>query len=172
MRELNTTRLHMRPFTLGDDDDLVRLHGDAELMAYLRGGVQTRAEAIAELARYNDCWAAHGVGMWALFAEGAFIGECGLRLPYNNAQGIRLRFIIDRPYWGRGYAGEAAAASLGFAFESASIECIRAVAHERNPASQRVLERAGLTVEKFSRSENGDEIRIYVITAETWTARL
>ena len=116
MRELNTTRLHMRPFTLGDGDDLARLHGDAELMAYMRGGVQTRAEAIAELAWYNDCWAAHGVGMWALFAEGAFIGECGLRLPYNNAQGIRLRFIIYRPNWGRGYAGEAVAAPLSCAF--------------------------------------------------------
>lgn len=170
MTELTTARLLMRPFTNGDDQNLARLHGDAELMANLRGGVQTDAEAAAELVRYGECWAAHGVGIWALFTEGAFIGECGLRLPFGGAQGLRLRFIIDKPYWGRGFAGEAVAASLGFAFETAAIERVRAVARERNPASKRVLERAGMTVEEFSRTDQGEEIRIYAITADAWTA--
>ncbi len=170
MTELTTARLLMRPFTNCDDQNLARLHGDAELMANLRGGVQTDAEAAAELVRYGECWAAHGVGIWALFTEGAFIGECGLRLPFGGAQGLRLRFIIDKPYWGRGFAGEAVAASLGFAFETAAIERVRAVARERNPASKRVLERAGMTVEEFSRTDQGEEIRIYAITADAWTA--
>lgn len=176
MTELNTARLRMRPFTEGDDHDLARLHGDADLMAHMRGGVQTRAEAAAELAGYRACWATHGFGIWALFAAGAFIGECGLRLRLGDSLGddldVRLRIVIDKPYWGRGYAGEAVAAALGYAFETAAIGRVRAVARERNPASRRVLERAGLTVEKFSRNESGDEIRIYAITAETWAAQL
>ena len=171
MTELTTARLHMRPFMDGDCDDLARLHGDGELMAHMRGGAQSRSQVAAELARYIDCWATRGFGIWALFCEGVFIGECGLRLPTNNARGIRLRFIIDRPHWGRGYAGEAVAASLGFAFEVAAIGRIRAVARERNPASLQVLERAGLTVEEFTRNHSGDEIRIYAITTETWAAR-
>ena len=170
MTELATARLHMRPFADGDDLYLARLHGDAELMAHMRGGVQSRGQAAAELSRYRECWADHGFGIWALFAEGAFIGECGLRLPYGGARGIRLRFIIDKPYWSRGFAGEAVAASLGFAFETAAIERVRAVARERNPASQRVLERAGMTVEKLTCNDCGDEIRIYAITADAWTA--
>ena len=170
MTKITTSRLLMRPFTDGDGQYLARLHGDAELMTHMRGGVQTRAEVAAELSRYGECWAAHGVGIWALFTEGAFIGECGLRLPYGGAQGLRLRFIIDKPYWGRGFAGEAVAASLGFAFETAAIELVRAAARERNPASQRVLERVGMTVEEFSRTDQGEDIRIYAITADTWTA--
>lgn len=168
MTEIKTARLHMRPFAAGDENDLARLHGDGELMAHMRGGVQTRGQAAAELAGYTDCWAAHGFGIWALFAEGVFIGECGLRLPYGDARGIRLRFVIDKPYWGRGYAGEAVAAALGFAFESAAIERVRAVARDANPASQRVLERAGMTVEERARNDHGDKIRIYAITIEAW----
>ena len=170
MTTITTARLHMRPFTGDDESSLVRLHGDAGLMAHFRGGVQNSVEAAAELVRYGECWAAHGVGIWALFTEGVFIGECGLRLPDGDAQGLRLRFIIDKPYWGRGFASEAVAASLGFAFETAAIGLIRAVARERNPASQRVLERAGLTVEKHSHTENGEEIRIYAITSAAWRA--
>ncbi len=138
MTELTTARLLMRPFTNGDDQNLARLHGDAELMANLRGGVQTDAEAAAELVRYGECWAAHGVGIWALFTEGAFIGECGLRLPYGGARGLRLRFIIDKPYWGRGFAGEAVAASLGFAFETAAIELVRAAARPARRWARRI----------------------------------
>lgn len=170
MTELTTARLRMRPFTAGDNDYLARLHGDGELMAHMRGGVQTGAEAAAELAAYIDCWATQGFGMWALFAEGLFVGECGLRLPADNARGIRLRCVIDKPYWGRGFAGEAVAAALGFAFGEAALEIVRAVARERNPASQRVLERAGMTIEERSHNDHGDEIRIYAITAEAWAA--
>ena len=170
MTKLNTTRLYMRPFTVEDDQYLARLHGDADLMAHMRGGAQTRAEAAVELAGYRACWAAHGFGIWALFAEGTFIGECGLRLPHGDARGIRLRFIIDKPYWGRGFATEAVAASLGYAFEVAAIDKIRAVAREGNPASHNVLERAGMTVEKLSCNDRGDDIRIYAITTEAWLA--
>lgn len=179
MTELTTARLHMRPFTDGDDHDLARLHGDADLMAHMRDGVQSRAETAAELARYRECWAAHGFGVWALFAEKVFVGECGLRLRLGDSlgntlvddQGVWLRFVIDKPYWGRGFAGEAVEASLGFAFETAAIGRIRAAARERNPAALRVLERAGMTVEKCTRTEQGDEIRLYAITAEAWAAK-
>lgn len=179
MTELTTARLQMRPFTVGDDHDLARLHGDADLMAHMRGGVQSRAEAAAELARYRACWAAHGFGVWALFAERVFVGECGLRLRLGDSLddslvddlGVWLRFVIDKPYWGRGFAGEAVEASLAFAFGAAAIGRVRAAAQERNPAAHRVLERAGMTVEKCTRTEQGDELRLYAITAAAWAAK-
>jgi ribosomal-protein-alanine N-acetyltransferase len=171
MTELTTARLQMRLFTLDDDDKLVRLHGDAELMAHMRGGVQSRAEAAAELARYRACWAEQGFGIWALFTGGNFIGECGLRMPFGDAEGIRLRFVIDKPYQGRGFAGEAAAAALGFAFEAAGLDLVRAVSREHNPASQHVLERAGMTVEQLTCNDRGIAIRIYAITRDAWELR-
>ena len=176
MTELTTARLHMRPFALGDDDKLARLHGDAELMAHMRGGVQSPAEAAAELVRYRACWAERGFGIWALFAEGHFIGECGLRMAPgvsgDEAKGVRLRFVIDKPYQGRGFAGEAAVASLAFAFEVAALERVRAVAREGNPASRHVLERVGMTVEELTRNDHGVAIRIYAITRDAWPSIL
>ncbi len=82
-----------------------------------------------------------------------------------------MRFVIDKPYWGRGFAGEAVEASLGFAFETAAIGRVRAAARKRNPSALRVLERAGMTVEKRARNDKGDEIRLYAITVETWAAK-
>ena len=170
MTKLTTARLLMRPFTLGDDLDLARLHGDQDVMAYMRGGVQSHAEAAAELAGYVAYWAARGFGIWALFAGQAFIGECGFRLRPGDSLDVRLRVVIDKPYWGRGLAGEAVEASLGYAFGTAAIGRVRAVAQEGNPASQRVLERAGMSLESVFLGDRGTKLRLYAITAEAWTA--
>ena len=170
MTKLTTARLLMRPFTLGDDLDLARLHGDQDVMAYMRGGVQSHAEAAAELAGYVAYWAARGFGIWALFAGRAFIGECGFRPGPGDSLDVRLRFVIDKPYWGRGLAGEAVEAALGYAFGGTKIRRVKAVTQEANPASQRVLERAGMTVESVFRGDHGTRLRLYAITAEAWTA--
>ena len=170
MTQLTTTRLLMRPFTLGDDLALARLHGDKDVMAYMRGGVQSHAEAAAELAGYVACWAARGFGIWALFAGRVFIGECGFRPGPGDSLDVRLRFVIEKPYWGRGLAGEAVEAALGYAFGGTKIKRVKAVTQEANPASQRVLERAGMTVESVFRGDRGTRLRLYAITAEAWTA--
>ena len=170
MTELTTARLHMRPFTLGDDINLARLHGDKDVMAYMRGGVQSHAEAAAELAGYVECWAERGFGIWALFIGRAFIGECGFWLRPGESLDVRLRFVIAKPYWGRGLAGEAVEAALGYAFGGVDIRLIRAVTQDANPASRRVLERAGMTLETHFLGDRGAKLSLYAITAEAWTA--
>lgn len=169
MSDITTARLHMRRFTEADGKSLASLHGDAEVMTYMRGGAETRSQTDAELAGYRECWALHGFGMWALILEGIFIGECGLRQPTGEAKGIRLRVVIHKPYWGRGLAGEAIAAALGYGFDAAALTLVRAVTQESNPASQRVLERAGMTVEEFFLSDKGSRMRLYAITSDAWT---
>ena len=68
MSEIETPRLRMRPFADGDLDRLAGLHGDADVMALMRGGAQDREQAAAELAGYRETWRDHAFGMWALFA--------------------------------------------------------------------------------------------------------
>lgn len=169
MTKLTTAHLQMRPFTLGDDHHLAQLHGDKDLMAFMRSGVQTRDEVMAELVDYRQCWASRGFGVWALFFEGRCIGECGFWLRPGKSFDIRLRILIDKLYWGRGLAGEAINAALDFAFATAGIARVRAVAQEGNPASHRILERAGLILEKTFIGDRGNKLRLYTITAQTWT---
>jgi RimJ/RimL family protein N-acetyltransferase len=54
-----------------------------------------------------------------------------------------LGYWIGVPYWGRGVATAAAAATLDFAFDTLGLRAVRAVCLEDNPASLRVLAKLG-----------------------------
>jgi ribosomal-protein-alanine N-acetyltransferase len=56
---------------------------------------------------------------------------------------VGYRFLKD--HRGRGYATEAAAASIAFGFDELGLDRIVAVALPENTASRRVLEKCGLT---------------------------
>ena len=156
MSEIETARLRLRPFADGDLDRLAGLHGDADVMALMRGGARDRDQAMAELAGYCESWRDHGFGMWALFAkpDGGFVGECGLRMR-GDGLGIGLRFVIASPWWGRGLADEAVNAVLRYAFDVAGIERVVAVSRAVNAPSRRVMERAGMVFEDALRKETG-----------------
>jgi ribosomal-protein-alanine N-acetyltransferase len=53
-------------------------------------------------------------------------------------------FLLDRPFWGRGYATEAAIASLRFGFEKAALPYMVALVHPLNLASVRAIEKCGM----------------------------
>jgi [ribosomal protein S5]-alanine N-acetyltransferase len=71
---------------------------------------------------------------------GALAGMCGVHL---REQGFELGYWLGRPYWGQGYATEAAAEVLGFAFRNLRAEAVEAGWFHDNPASGRVLEKLG-----------------------------
>ena len=68
------------------------------------------------------------------------IGGCGLHLAEDGAS--ELGYWIARPYWGLGFATEAASAVLSMA-RAAGIRDIRAAYFADNPASGNVLRKLG-----------------------------
>ena len=74
--------------------------------------------------------------------RGSVVGAIGLA-PAHIDEGVELGFWIGKPYWGRGYATEAARALLGFAFDDLGVTQIVAGAFRENRASLRVLEKVG-----------------------------
>ena len=58
---------------------------------------------------------------------------------------VEVGFLLGRPFWGQGLATEAARESVRFGFEDLDLEEIVGIVHPDNIASQRVLEKAGLT---------------------------
>ena len=57
---------------------------------------------------------------------------------------VEIAWRLARPFWGRGYATEAAAAALAFAFESLRLDQVVAFTTPDNVASRRVMERLGM----------------------------
>ena len=57
---------------------------------------------------------------------------------------VEIDFILDRHYWGRGFATEAGQAALQYGFNDLGLSMIVGIVHPENRASQRVLEKVGL----------------------------
>ena len=69
------------------------------------------------------------------------IGACGLSQFEGPAPD--LGYWLGAPYWGHGYATEAARAVIDHAFTELGYDALQAGARVTNPASRRVLEKCG-----------------------------
>jgi len=104
----------------------------------------------------------HGFGRWALInkEDGKLIGLCGLRLLDGTPE---LFYAIARAYWGRGFATEAAKASLRYAFEELEFELVVAFTKHANVASVSVMRKIGMSYEN-EMSQHGVDRACYVAT--------
>jgi len=73
--------------------------------------------------------------------DGAPIGACGLDM--RDAPTPEIGYWLGAPYWGQGFATEAARAVIDYAFEQLGHDALQAGARVSNPASRRVLEKCG-----------------------------
>jgi ribosomal-protein-alanine N-acetyltransferase len=92
-------------------------------------------------------WAEHGYGWWAVVPRGEIelIGWAGLQyLPETDE--IEVAYLLGKPHWGRGLGTEAARASLNFGFDELGLACVVGIVHPENTASQRVLEKLGMSL--------------------------
>jgi len=73
-------------------------------------------------------------------------GAIGLKMDLPQAR-AELGYWMGVPFWGRGYCSEAAREMVRFGFEQLGLNRIHAHHFSRNPASGRVLQKAGLRYE-------------------------
>ena len=104
----------------------------------------------------------HGFSLWAVTdrSNGTVMGDAGLIHFAQRGPEIELAYRLAKPYWGRGFATEAARAWLDHGFGELGLDRIIAVAHPENAASQRVLEKVGMRFEGM-RDHDGAEVRLY-----------
>jgi RimJ/RimL family protein N-acetyltransferase len=137
-----TPRLTLRRWTYADRDDFRAMVADSDTMIHLHDGVPlTSAQADDALRTTIEHYAA-GYGDWAIVAcdGGAIMGESGLTNLRENGE-VELGYMLRRPYWGRGYAFEAAAAVRAYAFDELHFERIVALSRPENAASIKILEK-------------------------------
>ena len=142
---LETARLLLRPFSQSDHETASLLHSDPEVTKYT-GGLRSREHSSATLARWIERFNSRGWGPLAVAErEGSdLVGWCGIQ-PLTHTQDFELFFGYTPSVWGRGYATEAGKALVAAGFETLSVDRIVARAHDENLASQRVLEKIGMT---------------------------
>ncbi len=151
---MQTTRLKLRPFRPADAPALHILAGAAEVAATTMRIPHPYPEGAAEafISEQNDLFA---VGQGVTFAveesaSGQLCGCIGLGCDYPH-QRAELGYWVGVPYWGHGYATEAVRCVLAFGFGYFRLNRIYATHFTSNPASGRVLEKAGFRPEGIRR---------------------
>lgn len=147
---LETERLWLRELTLDDFDAMFEIFGDAETMLYYPQAY-SREMLEAALERQFVSYAENGYGLWAIIlkSENKFIGDCGLlHQEVDGVQELEVGYHINRQYWGRGFAPEAARACFEYGFHTLGRQRMISLIRPENLPSRRVAEKNGLQIEK------------------------
>ena len=159
---LISPRLLLRPFEHEDAPAWAHMLNDASVAT----GVCSTPLPFTQLhasARILMIRAREGTGdelIWAVEdMEGHLVGSLGLG---NISSGIAgLGYAFARNHWGKGYASEALAAVMDWVGRKSTIGEIRAEVFHDNPASARVLAKAGFVETghgaRFSLARDGSE---------------
>ena len=145
---LVTARLLLRPYSLSDVPALVCLAGAREVAATtLRiPHPYTEQDARDFIAKYQSEAGPEKRFAITLRADGELCGGVGLRVDPSH-QHAELGYWLGLPFWGRGYATEAARAMLDYGFEVLNLHRIYASYFAHNDPSGGVLRKIGMRYE-------------------------
>lgn len=167
-----TERLVLRPFRDADLDQWAALNADPDVTQYL-GGPLSRAESDRIASAVNASYAAEGFGFLAVerWTDGAFLGACGLTREQWYPDDLEIGWRLAREYWGHGYATEAAASWLEYAFDEAGLPRVIAVTDTPNVRSIAVMRRLGMSLDHEAVLEEDGvpfDATVYSLKAEEW----
>lgn len=160
-----TERLLLRRFETGDLEAIYRMRSDAETMRFIREP-QDRRESASWLKMISGLWDSDGIGFFAVVEKASrrVVGWCGLWRLKETGE-TEIGYAIDKAYWRRGLASEAAGAVLEYGFRELRLDKIVAVAVPENAGSRRVMEKLGMRCDYIGRFYERDLVH-YTITRE------
>jgi RimJ/RimL family protein N-acetyltransferase len=172
--KLETPRLLLRPTLREDFEPWAAFVADPESARFV-GGVQPRAVAWRGFLTMAGAWAIQGYAMFSVIEKtsGRWIGRIGPWQP-EGWPGTEIGWGIVRDRWGLGYATEAAAATIDWAFDALGwTEVIHTIDVE-NVASQHVARKLGSRNRgrgKLPEPYSDVVIDVWGQTREEWLAR-
>ena len=145
------------------------------------GGVCDGAKRDAAQQRLLSYEREHGHTFWCVErrSDGAILGFCGLKRSNQTGGPLGMMEVgwrLREDAWGRGYAKEAATASLDLAFDRFDAEEVIAMTVQRNTASWGLMQRLGMRRRAdldFDNAEFDKEdpvIIVYSVDRASWTA--
>lgn len=162
---IQTERLILEPVAEAHRADFIAFLGDPAVMSVRKLGVLDAPAASAVVVRMIAQWPAYGYGMYAVIEResGAFIGECGLRAP-DQGTAPELSYGLLTPARRKGYAREAATATIRHGFETLGCDRLVAFARGDNAISRSLLESLGFSL-VGERPKNGYTVVQYAAEA-------
>ena len=162
---LETERTVLRGFHEGEAEHLHQILSEPGVLNYFPSSNPPSLERVVKIINSQRLhWEKHGYGWWALAAQedNHLIGWCGLGY-LDESDETEVKYLLRRSAWGRGIATEAASRSIEYGYMQTDLDTIIGLTHLENIASQRVLEKIGLTFQNQA-LYFGMECRRYTIS--------
>lgn len=173
---LQTDRLTLRTFDLSDAAVVQHLAGDRAIADTTLNVPHPYEDGMAEewIASLAPKFASGEFATYAvtLSETNELIGAVSLKFD-QEASTAEVGYWIGRPYWRNGYATEATAAMLEYGFNVVGVDKIGAGHFARNPASGRVMDKAGMhykgtQLEALEKWGQPEDLVWYSVSREGW----
>ena len=175
-KTIKTERLTLRQFAASDAGQVFNnWASDDEVTRYLRWETHKTVE---DSSCIIDTWLkGYESGEsynWAISLEsGELIGSIGFVEINKTDSRAEMGYCIGRKYWGNGYTTEAAKAVIEFMFEEVGLNRVEAFHSVNNPASGKVLSKAGMTLEGTAKQkcygkQGFQDCDLYGVIREEW----
>lgn len=174
----SSERLLLRPFEAGDAPELQRLVGHIEIARGTLTIPHPYPDGAAQqwIASHAPQFESDGHLHFAIVIRetNALAGAIGLIVNREHAR-AEIGYWIGVDFWGRGYAVEAARATIDYGFAETGLNRIFGAHFSTNPASGRVLQKAGMRHEGTHRQafrKWGEflDAEMYAILRSEWEA--
>lgn len=157
-----TERLRLRRSLSEDAEAISAYRSDPDVHRW-QGWEHTDPESIRDEIREMADRSPGDPGGWVQLSvedreTGRLVGDVGLSPAEGEPGVIKVGYTIDPSFQGRGYATEAVAALVGYAFERLGADVVRAYASADNVPSIRVAENVGMRLMERIEHRQGDEV--------------
>ncbi len=152
---ITSDRLTLRPLSVDDTDAVFAVLGHQPTVSEVSWGHTNRADTENWLNRRRTDERTLGYSMWAiqLLGSDTLVGLCGF-FATDRPSRIELGYVIHADQWGKGYATEAAGASVSAA-RAAGLEVVATI-RPTNERSLAVAARIGLVHTGTIEDERGE----------------
>jgi ribosomal-protein-alanine N-acetyltransferase len=175
---LETERLRLRRLRTKDADDVFEYASDPEVVRYV---IFEPHRSPADSGAYIERVLSRPPGSGSITlgmeerATGKLLGRIVIFLDSERDARGELAYALNREYWGRGYTTEAVKAVTDYGFRNLQLHRVQAACFPENPASARVLEKAGMSYEATLRQYmpikgKYQDLQMYSLLRSEWEA--
>lgn len=166
---LETKRLILRNYTYNDFNDLKDIITNTETMKHY-----PKPYDLNGVKRWIDWninnYEKYGFGLWAIELKetGKFIGDCGITIQNIDGSDLpEIGYHINKKYWKKGFAKEAARAVRDWAFNNLDYDALYSYMNVTNIASYKTASSIGM--KRINEYNDGlENLYVYSITKEEW----
>ena len=168
--KIETPRLILREMCDDDFEKLYEIFSDAETMKYYPHPFD-EAKVRQWIEWNQQYYESYNMGLLVvtLKESSEVIGDCGVTMQNINGHSLpEIGYHINKNFWYRGYAKEAAIACRDWAFENKNFDFVCSYMKYSNVASIATAKSIGMTFyQQYPDEKNGITV-VYSITRERW----